>query len=576
MQTTNEWQLYENGKTYNRKIGLYTNVDRNERFYAGDQWNGVAANGLPTPVFNIFKRCINYFISAILSQKVKMQFIPINSSEINATPDDEIKNLYGEIISKFNSETLWERMKMDMNIRQALLDAALSADADAHIFWNEKIHTGQIIEGVEVMGDIDFEMVDNVNVMFGNPNDVRVETQPYILVSFRQLVSKLKAEAKANKVKKTDYDRITSDTDNQEQAGSMAKIELEGGDESGKTTAIIKYWRDEETGHIFWKKSTRYCEIIKEVDTGLTRYPVAHMNWDKRKNSYHGQAVGTGLIPNQIFINKMFAMVMLNLMHTAFPKVVYNTSLIDKWVNQIGQAIPVQAGEDMKKVATYLEPAAMSSQVMNVIDAAINYTKDLIGVTDAATGNIKADNHAAIIAVQQASFIPLENIKAALYQWVEDIGYIWLDMMIAKYGKRNITVTRKGKREVIPFDFNQLKDVKFQLKIEVGPSSYWSEITQMQTLDNLLKDAKIDFIQYLERVPDGMIPKKEDLISDIKQQIANNPPQPEINPTISIPYESLPPAGQIQLAQKIGIQLTPQDIAMMPTEEPAQTPIGGL
>ena len=35
----------------------------------------------------------------------------------------------GELISSY-SETLWEKLKMDSNMRQALLDAALSGDMD--------------------------------------------------------------------------------------------------------------------------------------------------------------------------------------------------------------------------------------------------------------------------------------------------------------------------------------------------------------------------------------------------------------------------------------------------------------
>ena len=38
----------------------------------------------------------------------------------------------------------------------------------------------------------------------------------------------------------------------------------------------------------------------------------------------------------------------------------------------------------------------------------------------------------------------------------------------------------------------------------------------MQTLDNLLNAERIDFVQYLERLPEYMIPDKEKLISDVK------------------------------------------------------------
>lgn len=559
--TTAEWTLYQRGKDYNDRINLVANVDKTERVYSGDQWHGVVSNGLPTPVFNVHKRIINYFISAILSQAVKMQFAPPNVPEESQDPADIALKQVADIVND-QCASLWERLKMDSHMRHALRDAGLSGDMAGYSFWNESLRTANAINGVEPEGDIDFELVDNVNVFFGNPNDYRAQTQPYILLAFRELVSKLRAEARKNGVSESDILSITADKDYLDQSGDRSKIELEGNDEeNGKTTALIKMWKDPKTGHVYWNKSTKSAVIRKDVDMGLKLYPIAWGSWDYRKNSYHGQAVGLELIPNQIFINKMFAMVMLNLMNVAFPKAVYNKSIIPSWSNQVGQAIGVDGAEDINKVAAYLQPGNMSNQVMQTIDAAINYTKDLVGASDAALGDIRPENHSAIVAVQQAAMIPLETIKQNLYQWVEDIGNIWFDLMATKYGTREVVY--QGQR--IMFDFNQLQNIKMQLKIDVGPSSYWSEITSAQTLDNLLQGEKINFLQYLERMPDGYIPQKQELIDDIKvmeEQKANTPPPPE-PPSTSIAFQDLPINGKIQLAAQLGIQLTPQDFEDM-------------
>jgi len=58
----------------------------------------------------------------------------------------------------------------------------------------------------------------------------------------------------------------------------------------------------------------------------------------------------------------------------------------------------------------------------------------------------------------------------------------------------------------------------------VGASSYFSEIVMTQTLDKLRQDGTLDMIQYLERVPDKLIPKKQELIDTLRQQ----PPAPEL------------------------------------------------
>ena len=71
---TEDFKLLEKGREYNRTVALYDTVNRNERFYRGDQWHGVEKGDLPTPVFNLFKRVINYFISTIMSQKMSVHF----------------------------------------------------------------------------------------------------------------------------------------------------------------------------------------------------------------------------------------------------------------------------------------------------------------------------------------------------------------------------------------------------------------------------------------------------------------------------------------------------------------------
>ena len=45
-------------------------------------------------------------------------------------------------------------------------------------------------------GEIEMELVDGINVMFGNPNSSSVEKQPYILIVGRDTVANLRREAK--------------------------------------------------------------------------------------------------------------------------------------------------------------------------------------------------------------------------------------------------------------------------------------------------------------------------------------------------------------------------------------------
>ena len=296
-------------------------------------------------------------------------------------------------------------------------------------------------------------------------------------------------------------------------------------------------------------KATKGCVIYENVDTGLSRYPIAWGNWERQKNQYHGRALVTGIVPNQIFINSMFAMIMRHLQLQGFPKTVYNADLISQWSNEIGQAIGVrgiQPGQSISQVAANLQPANMSEAIVQAINLVMEYTKECLGATDVQMGNVKPDNTSALMVLQTYAEVPLENIRAGLYEWVEDIGAILLDMMGTYYGKRPIVRDRTFEEPVMDpatgqikinqftgqmemkrvvrtvteeFDFSQFKHLYLNVRADVGASTYFSEIAMVQTLDNLRANGTLEILDYLERIPDKLIPRKAELIEDIKTRM---------------------------------------------------------
>ena len=226
--------------------------------------------------------------------------------------------------------------------------------------------------------------------------------------------------------------------------------------------------------------------------------------------------MGTGLIDNQIFINKGFAMVMKHMMDTAFSKVVYDSTILDGWSDRVGEAIAVNG--PVENVAKVISPGQMQSGMLEVLSMAIANTKEFLGATDAALGDVTPNNTSAILALQNASAVPLENVKRNLYQFVEDIGLIWLDFMFAYYDdERLVPVGEKGSEKYERFSLSNFKNCLFGCTVDVGASSYWSEISALNTLDSLLKAGKITTVQYLERIPQGLIPEKEKLIEEIRR-----------------------------------------------------------
>ncbi|MBR5632471.1 MAG: hypothetical protein IKW68_00690, partial [Clostridia bacterium] len=253
-------------------------------------------------------------------------------------------------------------------------------------------------------------------------------------------------------------------------------------------------------------------------DTKLTLYPLVLMNWDKTKNSYHGTAAATGLIENQIYINKAFAMVMKHMINVSFSKVVYNANMIDEWTNEVGEAIAVNGPVD--SVASTIAPGTMQSGFLDVINMTTSMTRELMGATDAALGNVDATNTSAILALQESSALPLQVQKRALYTAVESLGLIWLDYILHYYDRYRMMIWREDgilKGEML--DLSAYRDFIFSCTVVSGMSTYWSEVASTATLEALLKEGLITLEQYLERIPDGYISKRSELLEDCKRQV---------------------------------------------------------
>ena len=96
-----------------------------------------------------------------------------------------------------------------------------------------------------------------------------------------------------------------------------------------------------------------------------------------------------------------------------------------------------------------------------------------------------------------------------------------------------------------PFDFTQLKEHPVKLKLDVGGSTYYSEIAATQTLDNLLQQKLINIVDYLERVPDERIPGRRALLDKKRRELEEQQRQQMMMGMMSgsMPPEGMPPEG---------------------------------
>lgn len=495
LDATEIWKEYNKLVAANVSIDLYNTVKKNENFFIGKQWEGVnAPPGLEKPVFNILKRVISYFVSIIVSDDVTAMLSMTNNCK------DDALDQFLKIVSTEIDEVI-ENTKLKSKNRDAIRNAAVDGDACLYIRFDDTVDIGQMAKGA-----IDVEIIDNTNIVFGNPQVQDIQKQPFVIIALRKSIEDVKEEAATNGVNGADVDLIT--VDNNEQLEDKIK-------EDDKVTVLVKFFKVDSKVHFV--KATHNVVIKTDTELGYNLYPLAYFSWDKIKNNYHGQAAVSGLLPNQIFINKLFAMSMEHVRNMAFPKVIYNSTMIPKWDNRVGASIAVNGDPNMA-LATGFKAPDMSNQVMLLIEKVIQYTRDTMGASDAALGNVKADNTSAIIALQKSSAMPLELQRMDFYQFVEDYIRIIIDIIRVNYGMRNVSYTAEnGETVTSPIDFSLLDQLKFKLNVDIGASTYWSEMMQVQTIDNLFaKNIITDAVMYLESIPDGFIKNKQSLIDKIK------------------------------------------------------------
>jgi hypothetical protein len=350
-----------------------------------------------------------------------------------------------------------------------------------------------------------------VNLFVADVNKPDIQSQDYIILSGRASVFSLRKEARANGISEKFVQRITpTESDDRERAGDHSSIELEG-DEEAKATYLIKFWR--EDGKVCFEKSTRDC-VINRARTPCTLYPVAYFNWHSTKNSFHGTSAVSGMIANQKYINRAYAMVMKHLSDTAFSKVIYDKTKIPEWSNEVGEAIATVGATNVADAVTVLGVGELQKDYLDFLDNVISITKELSGATDTALGNVNPDNTSVILAIQEASKIPLKLVRAALYQCIEDLACIWADMTLSYYAAERLVpmMAENGALVAGKLDEHSIKPGSLRARVEVVDSSSYSASVTLSILDKLLAGGHITPAQYLKRIPAEYVSNREELL----------------------------------------------------------------
>ena len=500
IETTEIWDLYQQGIDYIQKINLVSETDEAHRMYSGDQWYGLQSGSEKMPMHNFIKGTVKYKVAMVAQNTMSAVYS-------NMGEKDEIITKSCDLLNE-HFRRMWELAKMDMLSWKIIKDACIQGDS--YLYF----------PGSDVT---EAQLIDNVNVLLGDEKNTDIEEQPYIIIVERRLVSDVKKDAKKNGIKKDQIELIAADEDHQNQIGDKNDVE----NKNGRCTSLL-FMKKDDNGIVHFSRSVR--NVIYQPDTilqskdsennftgkGLTRYQIVPFIWEERKGTARGIGEVKQLIPNQLEVNKTLARRSVSIKQSAFPKLAYKENAIEnpKELNVVGASIAVKesSAQNIRDMISYLPSQNMSSDAKNLTDELVTMSRDLAGAGDSAQGSVdptKASG-AAIIAVRDQAALPLNEQLARYKQFVEDLALLWYDIWVA-YNPNGLTIELEDEeqgivQQVIPAEI--LEKMKINVRIDVSQNNPYSRFAQEQALENLFGMQAITFEEYVEALDDdAAVPK---------------------------------------------------------------------
>ena len=511
------WGLFEKGRNYHRRVGIFVDTNRNYNFYNGNQWEGAKLGDVEPIQQNFIKPIVKYKISVIHDNLYAINYSSMNFENQAFRKAAE---RYCDLLNGYAAR-VWEQDKMDFKGRRITKDAAINDEGILYVDFD-----------LEKMTPVN-EIIKKNDVYYGNENDDSIQTQPYILIRKRMPVANAVEFAKAKGVGEGKLEFIIPDSDTFEESGEAAQIEVDD-----QVTFVYKLYKKD--GKVHFSCATRWVDIIEDEDTGLSLYPLAHMVWEEKEGSARGEGEVRYLIPNQIEVNRTYIRRAITVKQEAYPRSVVDVSKVvnPDALNRVGAVIRTngQPVDDVHKIVGTIPPAQMSQDVKQLLDDLIEVTRTLAGAGDSATGQINPESASgrAILAVQQASQAPMTEQKETYKNFLEDVARIWLEYLIV-YSDNGVNIEEKvtdpttGEEtyQVVNIPQTALQQLQATVKIDITPKGVYDKFAQEQTVENLLMQGffssqRVSELEVYESVldDDSVAPKMKikEAIDNIKEQ----------------------------------------------------------
>ena len=130
----------------------------------------------------------------LVSDDVAVRVTPFDMDENGRRTAKVLERAFASAIERSGVKTLG---------RPLLKNACVDGDACFYMHFDPALETGQAVKG-----DISVDLIDSVNICFGNPACDEVQHQPYIIIAMRRDVDEVRREARENGVSDDEIEAI--------------------------------------------------------------------------------------------------------------------------------------------------------------------------------------------------------------------------------------------------------------------------------------------------------------------------------------------------------------------------------
>lgn len=558
----NSYQSWLNGQRIPER------TKRNIDFCEGNQWAKATdrTENMPRPVFNVYSYLLDTKLGNILGSPMHVNYISDSTRDIS--------NKFTRI-----SEFVRKEAREDHYDYIVSRNSLLVGTAFKYYYFNEDA----IGKKGEYKGGVRIENIDIMDIAFSDPTDDDVQNQKWIIIRNRldlETAKKLCENEEDRELIEADSVDNSVYTDLQELQDSkmvyvyteMARIDGEVHFKKATKDIILHDFKPANPKLVERKYRDKIKEILKEDkeleaedvkddditdakievdhDSKLTKttsnkgykaylYPINDLTFKKKNKSIIGIPEFDDMIESQKTINSNHGMATLNNLQMACPKYVAKENALQGQVisNKVGETIIDHTPAGQKGIEI-LQGVPITSGAYTLAPSTLELLKTIKGASDVITGETSTKDLSgyAIAQLSAQSQKPIALLQKELWRHKEREAEIIRQFIILFYNEETqykYPSTALEKEQMMmagqqPIEYNigtfkgeEFENFEFDVLIEVGAGTQYSEIQSMSQLDGMLQGGFIDFMTYIECYPEKAMPCKTQLKEMIRAREAS-------------------------------------------------------